>query len=156
VRRSNHGQPPLGDGVERHEHSAQVLFGEVLDLVDDDRDARLGGLGSLPDGHQQRREIDLEVPAVRLGRRGDGDVDVAHRDPERAREAAQGGDGARHVLLRSIDATEPQEDGAQGGREVLGEPLALGRLQGHHVVPELFGHQADPVQEDRLADADRP
>jgi hypothetical protein len=104
--------------VHRHDQSAQLPGGEILHLVDQDRDRSPAFLCRLGHRDKQARQIDLQIPAVRgasLRLDVDPDVYLADRDSDPCDEALQHRETPTRLVPRPGEPVELEEEPAQVG-----------------------------------------
>ena len=140
--------------MEGGDERSQLVFVDVLELIDEERESCICVLRGDTSRLQQREEIVLEVPVVgepRLGLVIDADLDVVVLELERLREASEPAQRTNRELLRAFLPREPEQRQAQLGRQHRRERAGFGCLDPESVDARRLRVVAHPVEQHRLA-----
>ena len=144
----------MGDLVTRHDYGAELDRREVLNLV---KEQAYGGAplgGGFRHGHQQVRQILLEVAAVPYTGCGlDAELDVSDLDLERVREAAQYVHRPPQVPPTRLAQVEGVEDAPQLRRQQVRQRTPFGRLDLGRLETLVVRERAQSIDQHGLADA---
>ncbi len=150
----NDGQLPLLGPMYCRDKGRQLRLLHVLQLVDEDRQGRVGRFGGQADLLKQRLQVVLKIAVVSQARFGlvvDTHLDIAESNLELAGETRQRTQTAHGVVFRGCDLAQAQQGLTQLRCDQRRKRTPFGRLDADRVESGRLGIHPDAVQQYRLA-----
>ena len=146
----------LAGAMQGGDERRQLLLWNILQLVDEQHDRRIGLFRRFAHRHEQIRQIAFQIAAVgdaSFARHVHAELDIAVFHLEGLGETAERPQRRRHLGLHGLLPAQPQQGGAKGGDQNARQGAVFRRLDVDRGDTPFHGAKLDIREQNGLADA---